>query len=153
MFQTAHVQLLTTRAIKEHVKQHRPLLNTFLNYSGGSLCTFVVTHPWQEGEEIVFLVVYDISWVSLLSLFRMAQPHGPRTEISPSTASGPRAAPEYTTSSSTLHVGLIHKALQLIQKCEASTSQPFNRKKIHIQILEFHCSHRNIFKQATKPCQ
>lgn len=53
----------------------------------------------------------------------MAQPHGPRTAISPSATSGPRAAPEYTASSSALHVGLIHKELQLIQKCKASTSQ------------------------------
>lgn len=27
--------LLTTRAIKEHVEQRKPLLNTFLNASGG----------------------------------------------------------------------------------------------------------------------
>lgn len=52
----------------------------------------VVTHPWQEGEEVVLLVVDDVAGIALLSLLGAAQPHGAGLEVAHATASRPGAA-------------------------------------------------------------
>lgn len=61
-----------------------------------------VTHPWEEGEEVVLLVVNEVPGVPLLPLLWVAQPHRPRPEVPHAAAPRPRAAPEEHQCSSSL---------------------------------------------------
>ena len=51
------------------------------------------THPGQEGEEVVLLVVNDVPGVSLVPFLWVAEPHGAGAEVPHATASRHWAAP------------------------------------------------------------
>lgn len=52
------------------------------------------TNRRQESEEVVLLVVNDISGVPLLPLFWVAEPHSAGTQVAHATATRPWAASE-----------------------------------------------------------
>lgn len=95
-----------------------------------------VTHPWEEGEEVVLLVVNDIPGVPLLPLLWVAQPHCPRPEVPHAAAPRPLAAPEEHQRSTSLGLvsltqvkGILqdfaNKALYLLPQSQTNSWLPF----------------------------
>lgn len=60
---------------------------------GTTKSSFAHAYPREKGEEVVFLVVDDISRVSLVPLLWVPKPDRPRPRVPPPTASQALAAP------------------------------------------------------------